>query len=168
MNEMEPTRSSSSSGERDIATEKTTLGWTVHPVKRKPLLSVGITLLIFVIGLGVYSSTDSAGFAGLALAVLFASLAKFYFPTSYQLTAKEIIVKTSTQTLRKEWKLYRSCYPDKKGVFLSPFEGRSRLENFRGIYLMCNDNIPEVAAFARARMGLAAVGGANETGGSSG
>lgn len=165
---MERQSSTSRSGDSDNTTDEAVLTWTVHPVKRKPLHSVGVTLLILVIGLVVYNVTDSPGFAGLALAILFASLAKFYFPTSYELSAKHIVIKTSTQTLRKEWKIYRSCYPDKKGVFLSPFEGKSRLENFRGIYLMCNNNIPEVAAYSRARMGLTALDHGSDTGGSSG
>ena len=131
-----------------------TLSWVVHPLKRKPLVSILTTVFIFIIVLGVRYSMDSAGFAGLAMVILFASLAKFYFPTSYTLSEKGITIKTTTQTLKKEWKLYRSCYPDKRGIFLSPFEGRSRLENFRGIYLLCNDNVSAVSNFVKKMMAM--------------
>jgi hypothetical protein len=82
-----------------------------------------------------------------------ASLAKFYFPTRYRLDDTGIMVKTMTQTLKKEWTLYRSCYPDKNGILLSPFAEPSRLENFRGLYLMFDNNRDDVTAFCRSHIG---------------
>ena len=38
-------------------------------------------------------------------------------------------------------------------MFLSPFVEPSRLENFRGLYLMTEKNNEEVAEFIRARIG---------------
>jgi hypothetical protein len=58
-----------------------------------------------------------------------------------------------TQTLHKDWSIYRSCYPDKNGILLSPFVRPSRLENFRGIYLMFADNGEEVTRFVKAHIG---------------
>ena len=83
----------------------------------------------------------------LRLLVLFASLAKYYFPTRFRLDADGITVKTMTQTLHKAWSMYRSYYPDRNGVLLSPFPSPSRLENFRGLYVMFAGNGDEVVQF---------------------
>ncbi|MEA1980083.1 MAG: hypothetical protein U9N54_03815 [candidate division Zixibacteria bacterium] len=123
------------------------LKWTVHPVKRRPLISIAVTFFIFLIGYIVNYSTQSQWFTILALVVLFGSLSKFYFPTIYELNNKMIIIKTTTQTLKKEWQLYRSYYPDKNGVLLSPYSEQTRMENFRGIYLMFEKNKDEVLKF---------------------
>jgi len=127
--------------------------WTVHPVRRRPWVSVAVSLfVVIVIGI-VRFSTDSQVFGILAAIIMVASLAKFYFPTRYRLDDAGIVVKTMTQTLKKEWILYRSCYPDKSGILLSPFAEPSRLENFRGLYLMFDGNRDVVTAFCRERMG---------------
>lgn len=129
------------------------LEWTCHPVKRRPLVSVLVTLFILVVVAIVFYTTASRAFGVLAAVVMLASLAKFYFPTTYRLTHDRITIKTTTQTLRKDWSIYRSCYPDKNGILLSPFVRPSRLENFRGIYLMFNNNRDEVTSFVKAHIG---------------
>ncbi len=128
------------------------LEWTVHPVKRRPLVSVAVSAFIVIVVALVRITTDSQAFAVLALVVMAASLAKFYFPTKYRLDQNGVTVKTTTQTLVKEWKLYRSCYPDKNGILLSPFASTSRLENFRGIYLMFQENSEAVTAYCKERI----------------
>jgi hypothetical protein len=129
------------------------LEWTCHPVKRRPLVSVLVTLFIFAVVAVVFYTTESKAFGVLAAVVMLASLAKFYFPTTYSLTHKRITIKTTTQTLHKDWSIYRSCYPDKNGILLSPFVRPSRLENFRGVYLMFNNNRDEVISFVKAHIG---------------
>ncbi len=124
-----------------------TLAWTAHPVKRKPLVSILVTAFILVISYLVLASTDSQVFSGLSLVIMFGSLAKFYLPTRYELTNNEIVVKNISYTLRKSWDQYRSFYPDKNGILLSPFKERSRLENFRGLYLMFEKNNQQVTQF---------------------
>jgi hypothetical protein len=128
------------------------LEWSCHPVRRRPAVSVAVTVFIFIVTISIYYATMSKWFAILAAVILLASLAKFYFPTAYRLSDRRIVVKTTTQTLSKEWSLYRSFYPDKNGVLLSPFVGPSRLENFRGLYLMFNNNRDEIIAFVRERI----------------
>ncbi len=138
---------------RAVEDAEEALEWTCHPVKRKPLVSALVTLFIFVVVAIVYYTTASRAFGVLAAVIMLASLAKFYFPTSYRLTREKITIKTTTQTLRKDWSTYRSCYPDKNGILLSPFVHTSRLENFRGIYLMFNNNRDEVTNFVKANIG---------------
>jgi hypothetical protein len=135
------------------ADEGPVLSWRCHPVKRRPVVSLAVTAFILLVGFLVYFATDSRGFTVLAMAILFASLAKFYFPTDYRLSDRNIKIRTTTQTLVKEWSLYRSCYADKNGVLLSPFARPSRLENFRGLYIMFENNRDEVTAFVKERIG---------------
>jgi len=129
-----------------------TLEWVSHPVKRRPWVSLAVTLFNCMCGALVHATTGSAAFTGLALVILFASLAKFYFPTRYVLDNEGVTVKTTTQTLKKPWSQYRSSYSDKNGLLLSPFAEPSRLENFRGLYLIFANNKDEVTAFVRARV----------------
>ena len=136
------------------------LEWTVHPVKRRPLVSLAVSIFVILVAVCVYTWMESHWFTILALLIMLGSLAKFYFPTHYRLTDRSVTVKTTTQTLVKEWKLYRSCYPDKKGILLSPFVQPSRLENFRGLYIMFEGNNDAVTAFVRERIALAQKGAA--------
>ncbi len=129
------------------------LEWTAHPVKRKPLVSVAVTLFVCLVVVAVFYATESRGFAVLAAVVLLLSLAKFYFPTSYRLTNENISVKTTTQTFARPWSQYRSFYRDKNGLLLSPFIEPNRLENFRGMYIMFSNNADEVTEFVKDHIG---------------
>ena len=128
------------------------LEWTCHPFKRKPLVSVAVILFIVAISVTIYLTTYSRLFTILGLVILLMSLAKFFFPTRFKLSDRGITIKTTTQSLFKDWKIYRSCYPDKKGILLSPFVEPSRLENFRGLYVMFEGNGDEVTSFVRVRI----------------
>ena len=121
--------------------------WTCHPVRRRPLVSLLVTLFVVLVGMVVYFATSSNVFTVLALVILYASLAKFYFPTRYRFTEKGFEVKTTTQKLFKPWSMFRSFYPDKNGVLLSPFTRPTRLENFRGVYIMFADNRDSVIEY---------------------
>jgi len=96
--------------------------------------------------------TYSPWFAVLGFIILYASLSPFYFPTRYRLTDEEISIKTTFQTQHKKWLQYRSCYPDKNGILLSPFMRPTRLENFRGLYIRFWNNRDEVTAFVKDRL----------------
>ncbi len=128
------------------------LQWRCHPALKRPWITLSVTLFLLLVSLVVFYLTDSKTFTTLALVIMFASLAKFYFPTSYKLDNKRVTIKTSTQTLHKEWSLFRSFYPDKNGILLSPFTSPTRLENFRGLYIMFNDNRDEVIDFVRMKI----------------
>ena len=132
-----------------IADDDQSIKWSCHPVKRRPLLSVGITLLVLFIIAMVFNTTQSLFFGLLAFIIMFVSLAKFYFPTHYRLSENEVTVKTTTQTLTKNWSEFRSFYPDKNGILLSPFAQPSKLENFRGLFIMFNENSAAVTAFVK-------------------
>ncbi|SYZ74584.1 conserved hypothetical protein [Candidatus Zixiibacteriota bacterium] len=123
--------------------------WVCHPAKKNLARTVAVSLFIAVLVVMVYYMTYSVWFAVLGFAILIGSLAAFYFPTRYRLTENEITVKSTIQTQKRKWTQYRSCYPDKNGVLLSPFLRPSRLENFRGLYIRFWNNRDEVIAFVK-------------------
>ena len=127
--------------------------WSCHPLKKRPLVSVAVTLFVIFAVTYVYYSFDSVGFALLTFIVFALSLARYYFPTHYRLSEKGVTIKTPTQTISKAWSEYRSFYPDKNGVLLSPFAEPSRLENFRGIYLMYGGKREQIISYINKYIG---------------
>jgi hypothetical protein len=132
--------------------EGKSLEWVSHPAKRNARVTILVSGFVIILVAIVYFITYSVWFGLLAFVILFGSLLSFYFPTAYRLTEDEIIVKSKMQTLRKKWSQYRTYYPDKNGVLLSPFLRPSRLENFRGFYLRFWYNRDEVIDFVKAQM----------------
>ncbi|MCH7691549.1 MAG: hypothetical protein IIA17_10975 [candidate division Zixibacteria bacterium] len=133
--------------EADTKAAAAAFNWSCHPVRKRPLVSVLVTLFVIFAVAYVYYSFDSVGFALLTLIVFSLSLARYYFPTHYRLSEKGVTIKTPTQTISKQWSEYRSFYPDKNGVLLSPFVEPSRLENFRGIYLMYGGKREQIISY---------------------
>ena len=115
-----------------------------HP--KKALFLVTIILLICLL---ILLSTNSIGFALLALILLVLSMRQFFLPTAYTLTTEGVEVRFSGATKKRSWGYFSSYYEDLNGVLLSPFKGRSRLEAFRGVYLIANNNKPQIVEFIR-------------------
>ena len=123
------------------------LEWVCHPAKQNKTRTVIVTAFIVLVILGIYFWTFSAFLTILGVIILTGSLAAYYFPTRYTLTENEILIRTTTQRQTKKWSQYRSYYPDKNGVLLSPFVRPSRLENFRGVYIRFSGNKDTVMAY---------------------
>lgn len=133
-------------------TEATLLEWICHPAKRNKKVTFLVSVFIVILVGVVYYATYSVWFTILGFLILTGSLAGFYFPSYYKFTTDSIFVKTIMQTLEKKWTQYRSYYPDKNGVLLSPFARPSRLENFRGIYIKFWNNKEEVMTIVREKI----------------
>ena len=126
-------------------------------MKRRPLVTIAVTIFVVICGMAVYMATEQSQiFTVLTIVILYASLSKFYFPTSYAMNNEGIAVKTMTQKIVKPWSMYRSYYPDKNGVLLSPFTQPTRLENFRGLFVMFDGNREEILAYLKDRIKPAA------------
>ncbi|MFH2037365.1 MAG: hypothetical protein ABIJ45_13255 [Candidatus Zixiibacteriota bacterium] len=125
------------------------LEWVCHPAKRRMKVTVLVTLFLIILVVVVWFVTYSKLLTVLSGLFLYGSMSSYYFPTKYKLTGKKIIVKTTMQTLTKEWPQYRTYYPDKNGVLLSPFARRTRMENFRGLYVKYEGNKHEVDAMVK-------------------
>ena len=70
----------------------------------------------------------------------------FFLPTDFILTDAVVERRYLGINQKRKWSEFRSFYPDKNGVLLSPFVRPSRLENFRGLYLRFEDNRDQVLA----------------------
>jgi hypothetical protein len=125
------------------------LSWRCHPARRRPVRAALVAGLHVVVGILLAQYTGSVSFAALLTLVLFLSLSAFFFPTSYRLTDQGVRVKTLVTTFERPWSTYRSYWPDRNGVLLSPFPGRSRLENFRGLFVRFDDNREAVVTFVK-------------------
>lgn len=115
-----------------------------HPAKRNMIITVLTTVFLTVCVILVWLISFSLFMVALSILILFGSLAGFYFPTRYRFYDDHLLVKTKIQSLRKDWSLFRSFYPDKNGVLLSPFARPTRLENFRGTYVKFEGNRDKV------------------------
>jgi hypothetical protein len=123
------------------------LSWRSYPARRS--LARTATVVVILIALFAFISWYTASlFMGLVLTMVVAlSLASYFTPTWYTLTDEGIAVRTLVTKMQRPWSVYRSCWPDKNGVLLSPFPHPSRLENFRGVFIRFEDNRDEVVRF---------------------
>jgi hypothetical protein len=132
--------------------EDTTLKWSSHPVKKKTAVSILVVLFIFLVWLVVYVTTSSILLTGLAVIIMAASMSSFFLPTMYELDQKKVKIRFFFTNREREWSAFRSFYVDKNGVLLSPFAERSRLENFRGVYVRFGHNKDQVVDFVRSKI----------------
>ena len=127
--------------------------WTIHPVKKNLKLSVLVIIFLVTICISIYISFDSLLLSFLSAVFLFSSLSSFFFPTTYIFHEKGIIVKNAFREFSKEWNSYKRYYIDKNGIFLSPFPHRTRLENFRGLYIKFDNNKEQVISYIKSKIG---------------
>ena len=93
--------------------------------------------------------SQSFWMVALAGVIFMGALSTFFFPTKYELSKDKVKVKYLFTSVAKEMSMYRTFYPDKNGVLLSPFTRPSRLENFRGLYVRYHRNKDEVDTFVK-------------------
>ena len=125
------------------------LTWISHPAKLRKQAAIITTIFITIILTIIYVMTKSWLMVILGMLIFTGALSTFYFPTRYEVTSEKVKIKYMFTSVEKELSMFRSFYPDKRGVLLSPFIRPSRLENFRGIYLRYHDNKDEVDAFIK-------------------
>lgn len=121
------------------------LTWTAHPFKAETKKSVFLVLIVTLICLLVFITTNNIGFTLIALALLIFSMRQYFLPTNYILSSQGVEVQFSGLAKKKPWSYFQSYYEDQNGVLLSPFKEKSRLESFRGIYLITvHDNKQQI------------------------
>ena len=141
----------------DIA-ERELLRWRSIPAKRAIRTTVLVTIV--VVGVPVLLAVWYGPFFGLlGILILGGSLLSFFLPTDYVLTDLAVARRYLGIDQKRKWSEFRSYYPDKNGVLLSPFPGPSRLENFRGMYLRFEGNREAVLAVVADRVSYPPVGG---------
>ena len=126
--------------------------WTVHSIKRNWKVSTGVIFFLVVLCAAIYFSFNSVALLFLSIVILVSSLSPFLFPTTYILRDDCIIVRSLFRRFSRQWDSFKSYYPEKNGVLLSPFSSPSRLENFRGIYIRFEHNRAEVVDLVKEKM----------------
>jgi len=128
------------------------LEYVCHPAARNRTITLLTTAFLFICVMLVWLISQSVFMTVLSVVILFGSLAGFYTRTRYCFYDDYLTAKTPLQTLKKEWRQFRSFYPDKNGVLLSPFARPTRLENFRGLYVKFTANRESVMAIVRSKI----------------
>lgn len=127
--------------------------WRYHPVREGGgrLLAV----IAFLIGVPLlFGWLYGPFFVILSLVILGGSLGTYFLPTEYILYSGGLETRFIGVTRRFAWDQFRSFYPDRNGVLLSPFPVPSRLENFRGLFVRFGANRDAVLAVVRERVPL--------------
>jgi hypothetical protein len=138
------------------AAQQPLLEYVCYPAGRNRTVTILTTVFLVICVILVWLISKSIFMTVLSVMILFGSLAGFYTRTRYRLYDSYLTVKTPLSTLKKEWAQYRSFYPDKNGVLLSPFTRPTRMENFRGLYVKFAGNKEQVMGIVRSRISFEA------------
>jgi hypothetical protein len=112
------------------------LSWKSHPARERPLTAVLVTIFIMLVMALVYFAMDRSLFMMTMAGVIFTiTLSSFYFPTTFTIDGKKVSIKYQFSVKERNLSAFRQCYPESRGILLSPYLSPSRLENFRGFYL---------------------------------
>lgn len=111
------------------------LSWTSHPAKERPVAAAVVFVIMLVVFYYVYHATRSPIMVLVAILVFLISLSTFFFPTRYTVDEKMVVIKYLYNSKERNISAFRTLFPGRRGVLLSPFLGPSRIENFRGFYL---------------------------------
>lgn len=126
------------------------LRWESHPLRReKPAKSMLLVALIVAAAAAAAFSFEHWFYGVFSLAVLTASLSRYFFPTRYALGGEGISSEHLGRKQRRSWAEFRRVEEQRDGIFLRPSARPSRLDSFRGVFLRCDQNREEVARFVR-------------------
>lgn len=126
--------------------------WRVLRAKDSPGMTVLVVLAIILLSLA------SGWYAGAPLGILAAllllgSLWPFFMPTTYRLTNEGIEQKRWPTTQKRSWSYFRRFEVDPRGILVSPFKTPSRLDSFRGMYLLTTEDRAELISIIEERVG---------------
>ena len=130
------------------------------PARSRPWAAAIVLVSIVILGVLIAQATHDVLLGVAAPVFVAASLSSFLAKTEYRLTEEAIEVRTIGVVRSRPWSEMRRATADRTGVFLSPFEGRSWLEAYRGLRLLYGGNRDQVLAFVAARLGKPIAGGA--------
>ena len=128
------------------------LEWSVFPFKENARRSALVVAVIAAAGVVVYMAFRDPFLVLLSVAILVASLFSYFSRTTYRLDENEVMIKSSVGKTVKRWSYFKRYYPDGKGITLSPFEKKTRLEPFRSIRLLYGSEKDEVVAFVAKKL----------------
>ena len=129
------------------------INWKIHPALEHPRKTLGAVMLIIGFGGIVFWSFSSLSWAAFSCLILFLSLARYFLPTAYILTPHRIESSVFGFSRKRLLSHFQRVELVRGGIFLSPFSIPNRLENYRGLFLLCNKNQTEVFDFVKRHIG---------------
>ncbi len=120
--------------------------WTSHPFLENKRRTVLLIVFLAALFTGLYIWFGLWGLV-IGLILVGTSVYSYFIPTRYEMNDEKILIKGLFMTKKKQWIEFRSFYPDRNGVLLSPFVVPSRLENFRGVYIRFGNKHYEVIEY---------------------
>jgi len=131
------------------APETVVLCWRSLPVVDDFPKSLLLVALVVVSGVGVTVAFDSVGLGVLAVVLLVMSVARYFYPTYYELSDAGVSVRSWLGRRQRPWDAFAGCYVHRVGVHLSPFVRPSALDPFRGTFVRFAGNGDVVVALVR-------------------
>lgn len=120
--------------------------WTSYPCLENKRRTVLLIVFLAALFTGLYIWFGLWGLV-IGLILVGTSVYSYFIPTRYEMNYEKILIKGLFMTKKKQWIEFRSFYPDRNGVLLSPFVVPSRLENFRGVYIRFGNKHDEVIEY---------------------
>lgn len=120
------------------------LTWKVHLLREQP---AKLLLVIPAAALSLVASYVLFGtftFGLIALFLILTSLAEYLFPIRFEIDSQGASARTLTARTRIEWSRVKKYYLDDRGIKLSPLSRQTRLEAYRGVYLVFGDRREEI------------------------
>lgn len=133
--------------------EDRTISWIIHPFFERPVRGMCVVSLLIVLLNFVYHITTSLAWVIFSAFILAISLRQFFFPTVFILCDEHVVCRSLWHEKKMRWEHFKQYFVDKNGVLLSPFQRPSRLENFRGLYLIGANRRHEAMALIEEKLG---------------
>lgn len=136
--------------------------WTAHPARERPLVALAVVGVIVALALLV-GDTMGAGAWGVAAAVLMCmALGRFFFPTHYELSAREVVARGLMRTRRLEWGEVRRIEIGPRSAFVSTLPHRSARDARYGMLLLYGRSANDVRSRLEAAQRACAPSAAQE------
>jgi len=123
--------------------------WTAFPLRESPHKGVLFWVIVVATIWAIYWNFGSIPLTAIAAILLLGSLSSFYLPTHYTIDEVGVRVKRVLHNKSLSWSRIRSVADELEGLFVSPFPVKSRLENFRGVFLPYRNNRDRIIELVR-------------------
>jgi len=128
------------------------LTWRAYPARQRPAAAVLAGLAVAAVALAC-AATGGLFWGILAIVVLLLSLYRFFFPSRFVIDSEGVTATYLLGTQRFAWSEIRRFCCDRHGLYLSTRSRRSRLDAYRGLYLLFGARREEVLSRVRASLG---------------
>ena len=127
--------------------------WKARPVSNAQGRGLFVIALILILSIAVAFWMKSPYWGIFGFLVLFLSLESFFFATTYRLGEDGVEVRKRFSKSFRGWDTFRSVYVDRRGVTLSPYDGRAFMEPYRASRIIFAGNREAVLECIRSRIG---------------